>query len=419
MRFLLGVLMLMISGSALATIDVLQFKDEAQEQQFRQLTEELRCPKCQNNSIADSNSMIATDLRQKVYELMQEGKSKKEIVDYMVARYGNFVTYDPPLTPLTVLLWVLPVVAIGIGGWVIYARSRRRVRVVPEAFPEQSVPEGKRAGYVVYLPGIVVALIVAGVSYYQTGNYQQVKIWQQATAQAPALLDRALDPNCGGVNCGWRQLLPDWQLSAGENLAAGHGTGSGVTGQGAGSESRSAQRRRDVAPCAGDAYSTAKKSGRYRRLDYVGPRWHGLALGMRTQLQKNPGDIEGWIMLGRVGMALGNASIATDAYATAYRLDPKNSDAALGYAEALTRSSDPNDNRLGGELLRQLVRTDHSNIRVLSMYAFNAFEQQRFGEAVAAWEMMLKLLPANDTRRAVIERSIAQAMQHLSPQESK
>lgn len=52
----------------------------------------------------------------------------------MVARYGNFVTYDPPLTPLTVLLWVLPVVAIGIGGWVIYARSRRRVRIVPKRF---------------------------------------------------------------------------------------------------------------------------------------------------------------------------------------------------------------------------------------------------------------------------------------------
>ncbi len=64
------------------------------------------------------------------------------------------------------------------------------------------------------------------------------------------------------------------------------------------------------------------------------------------------------------------------------------------------------------------MRTDHSNIRVLSMYAFNAFEQQRFGEPLPR-EMMLKLLPANDTRRAVIERSIAQAMQHLSPQESK
>lgn len=66
--------------------------------------------------------------------------------------------------------------------------------MVPEAFPEQKRAEGKRAGYVVYLPGIVVALIVAGVGYYRTGNYQQVKIWQQAAAQAPALLDRALDP---------------------------------------------------------------------------------------------------------------------------------------------------------------------------------------------------------------------------------
>ena len=71
MRLLLSVLMLLFSANALATIDVMQFKDETQEQQFRQLTEQLRCPKCQNNSIADSNSMIATDLRQKVYELMQ------------------------------------------------------------------------------------------------------------------------------------------------------------------------------------------------------------------------------------------------------------------------------------------------------------------------------------------------------------
>ena len=133
MRFLLGVLMLMISGSALATIDVLQFKDEAQEQQFRQLTEELRCPKCQNNSIADSNSMIATDLRQKVYELMQEGKSKKEIVDYMVARYGNFVTYDPP--------WLL---ALAVGSYtpargVGYAWCRKRF--LNKACRKVSVPD--------------------------------------------------------------------------------------------------------------------------------------------------------------------------------------------------------------------------------------------------------------------------------------
>lgn len=348
MRFLLGLLMLVISGSALATIDVMQFKDEAQEQQFRQLTEQLRCPKCQNNSIADSNSMIATDLRQKVYELMQEGKSQKEIVDYMVARYGNFVTYDPPLTPLTVLLWVMPVVAIGLGGWIIFARTRRRVRVKQEAFPDDVIPDGKRGGLGLFIPGVIVALVVGAVSYYQTGSYKQVKVWQQATAQAPALLERALDPKAEPLN------------------------------------------EEDMAR---------------------------LALGLRTRLQTDAGNVEGWIMLGRVGMVLGNASTATEAYANAYRLDPKNSDAALGYAEALTRSSDPDDNRRGGELLRQLVRGEHANVRILSMYAFNAFEQQRFGEAVAAWEMMLKLLPANDTRRAVIERSIKQAMEQLTPQE--
>lgn len=348
MRFLLGLLMLVISGSALATIDVMQFKDEAQEQQFRQLTEQLRCPKCQNNSIADSNSMIATDLRQKVYELMQEGKSQKEIVDYMVARYGNFVTYDPPLTPLTVLLWVMPVVAIGLGGWIIFARTRRRVRVKQEEFPDDIIPDGKRGGFGLFVPGIVVALVVGAVSYYQTGNYKQVQVWQQATAQAPMLLERALDPKADPLN------------------------------------------EEDMTR---------------------------LALGLRTRLQADPANVEGWIMLGRIGMLLGNASTATEAYANAYRLDPKNSDAALGYAEALTRSSDPDDNRRGGELLRQLIRGEHANVRVLSMYAFNAFEQQRFGEAVAAWEMMLKLLPANDTRRAVIERSIKQAMEQLTPQE--
>lgn len=348
MRFLLGLLMLVISGSALATIDVMQFKDEAQEQQFRQLTEQLRCPKCQNNSIADSNSMIATDLRQKVYELMQEGKSQKEIVDYMVARYGNFVTYDPPLTPLTVLLWVMPVVAIGLGGWIIFARTRRRVRVKLEEFPDDVILDGKRGGFGLFVPGIVVALIVGAVSYYETGSYKQVQVWQQATAQAPALLERALDPKADPLN------------------------------------------EEDMTR---------------------------LALGLRTRLQADPTNVEGWIMLGRIGMVLGNASTATEAYANAYRLDPKNSDAALGYAEALTRSSDPDDNRRGGELLRQLVRGEHANVRVLSMYAFNAFEQQRFGEAVAAWEMMLKLLPANDTRRAVIERSIKQAMEQLTPQE--
>lgn len=124
-RLLLAMLIALFSWHAAAAIDTWQFKDEGQEQQFRTLTEELRCPKCQNNSIADSNAMIAHDMRQKVYELMQQGQSRQQIIDYMVARYGNFVTYEPPVTPSTIVLWLLPALFIVGGGLVIWRSSRR------------------------------------------------------------------------------------------------------------------------------------------------------------------------------------------------------------------------------------------------------------------------------------------------------
>lgn len=125
-RWLTGLFALCVSFSALAAIDTYQFKDEAQEQQFRQLTEQLRCPKCQNNSIADSNAMIASDMRQKVYELQQQGQSKQQIIDYMVARYGHFVTYEPPVTPSTIVLWLLPALFVTGGALVIIRRARGR-----------------------------------------------------------------------------------------------------------------------------------------------------------------------------------------------------------------------------------------------------------------------------------------------------
>ena len=106
---------LFCSLSAWASIDVLNFTSQEQEKEYQQLTQELRCPQCQNNNIADSNATIAVDMRAKVFELLQEGKSKQQVVDYMVQRYGNFVTYDPPLTAATIMLWVLPLLLVLFG----------------------------------------------------------------------------------------------------------------------------------------------------------------------------------------------------------------------------------------------------------------------------------------------------------------
>lgn len=114
---------LFLSVSTWAAIDALQFSSAQQEQDYHRLTEALRCPQCQNNNIADSNATIAVDMRHKVFELLQEGKSKQDIIDYMVLRYGNFVTYDPPFTVATAMLWFIPLALIIIG---IYWALRRR-----------------------------------------------------------------------------------------------------------------------------------------------------------------------------------------------------------------------------------------------------------------------------------------------------
>ncbi|WP_191923207.1 cytochrome c-type biogenesis protein [Pantoea agglomerans] len=126
MRMLLLLCGLLLSINLWASIDTLQFDSVAQEEQYRDLTASLRCPKCQNNSIADSNAMIAADMRLKVYQLMKQGQSRQQIIDYMVARYGNFVSYSPPVTPSTLVLWAGPALFALLGCAVIILRSRQR-----------------------------------------------------------------------------------------------------------------------------------------------------------------------------------------------------------------------------------------------------------------------------------------------------
>ncbi|HGM5490253.1 TPA: c-type cytochrome biogenesis protein CcmI [Serratia fonticola] len=134
-----------------------------------------------------------------------------------------------------------------------------------------------------------------------------------------------------------------------------------------------------------------------------------LGLGLRTSLQQDDRNLNDWMMLGRVGMALNNATTATQAFAHAYSLDPSNMEVRLGYAEVLTRSGDPEDNKQATAMLRTMVAEDHTNVRVLSLLAFNSFEQGDYQQAIGAWQVMLKLLPADDQRVEVIKRSIEQA----------
>ncbi|QQK71886.1 c-type cytochrome biogenesis protein CcmI [Pectobacterium versatile] len=141
-----------------------------------------------------------------------------------------------------------------------------------------------------------------------------------------------------------------------------------------------------------------------------------LGLGLRSQLETQPDNPQDWWMLGRIAGLLNNYDMSVQAFAKAFQLDPKNTDLALDYADLLSRSTDPRDSQRGGDMLRELMNSGSTNVRVLSLLAFNAYEAQRYQDAINAWEAMLQLLPQNDTRRAVIERSVAQAKASLSVQ---
>jgi cytochrome c-type biogenesis protein CcmH len=128
MRALVLALSLAFAGNALAIDPEEAFADPAMQERYENLTRELRCLVCQNQTIADSNATLAQDLRREVRELMTEGKSDDEIHDFLTARYGDFVLYDPPVKPRTYLLWAAPglLVIFGIGAAVMIVLRRAR-----------------------------------------------------------------------------------------------------------------------------------------------------------------------------------------------------------------------------------------------------------------------------------------------------
>ncbi len=126
---MLFVVLLAVAGSIQAqAIDPLPFQSHAQEVRFQNLTKQLRCLVCQNENLADSNAELARDLRLEVFKLMQQGKTDTQIKQYLVARYSNFVLYDPPLQPGTWLLWFGPAVLLLVGAGVVLVAVRKRRR---------------------------------------------------------------------------------------------------------------------------------------------------------------------------------------------------------------------------------------------------------------------------------------------------
>jgi cytochrome c-type biogenesis protein CcmH len=123
-----GLLILLLVGANAKAMEARPNADDpVLEQRLTALAADLRCVVCQNESLAESRAPLAQDLRQEVRDLMKQGKSDPEVIDYLRIRYGDFVLYRPPFKPVTYLLWVGPLLFLSIGGlvWVIAVQRHR------------------------------------------------------------------------------------------------------------------------------------------------------------------------------------------------------------------------------------------------------------------------------------------------------
>lgn len=131
MRQLIGMAVLLLSLSVQAGVEAQRFETPEQEARYKALINELRCLVCQNQNLADSNAELAQDLRKQTYDMILQGDSDGEIVDYMVARYGDFVLYRPPFKSSTAALWVGPfiILSAAVIGLLVFIRRRGRQSV--------------------------------------------------------------------------------------------------------------------------------------------------------------------------------------------------------------------------------------------------------------------------------------------------
>lgn len=118
--------LMLLSAPAWSAIDVYEFESPLQEQRYRSLIDELRCPKCQNQNLSGSDAEVAKDLRNRTWQLLQDGRSDAEIRAYLVDRYGDFITYRPPLRAGTLLLWFGPFLLLVVVASILLWRVRRK-----------------------------------------------------------------------------------------------------------------------------------------------------------------------------------------------------------------------------------------------------------------------------------------------------
>lgn len=298
--------------------------------------------------------MIAADMRQKVYELMQQGKTKGQIVDYMVARYGHFVSYEPPLTAGTVLLWLGPGLFVLAGAGVIIARARRRDILTRRSAPKSAsgwrhyCKKEKTMSLLVVIAGLLLAGALGLLYFPWSGKgavdrdalnralYQSrlQELAQERGEDNPALvveLQRTLLTDIPPQAQHGERPLSCWALLPGALLLVVLSLGLYLKTSDIGQVLLWQQAERHFPALL---QQVKDPTAAPLRMDELAE----LRLGLRSHLQDTPNDLAGWQLLGRLGLLLNDGETAIGAFGRAHALSGDDPAAAFDYASALVRA---------------------------------------------------------------------------------
>ena len=137
----LGFAALVPAVPGFAQVDTFEFETDEQQQRFRRLSNELRCPMCQNTNLTGSTGGVAEDLRREIHRMIMDGMSDQEIEQFMFERYGDFIFYRPRLRAETVLLWFGPLIFLLVGGVVVFNIIRKSRASASESLSEEELKQ--------------------------------------------------------------------------------------------------------------------------------------------------------------------------------------------------------------------------------------------------------------------------------------
>ncbi len=364
-------ILLVCAATAAIAIEPVVFDDPALERRYRELIAEIRCLVCQNQTLADSNAPLAVDLRGEVKRMLDAGASDDEIVTFLTARYGNFVLYRPPLDATTVALWFGPVLFLAVGGWagwrVMRARHARRMaeateddrRRVRELFMRGEAPS---AGFAVLLD-----------------RYRELE-----------------DDRVGGTldDERYEQAVSELEAAAVAELAPPVADSS---------------RRGAWVPAVAFITIPVFAGAMYLAISEPADRSTELAdlvVDLAERMKERPDDAQGWMLLGRSRVVLGDYAGAIVAWREALRIVPDDPAVMTNLAEAIVLE---NADRLEHEaalLLDRALALDDSNPKALW---YGGLLAQARGDAAHAREYWsrLRAMDPPEQFRVILERRLA------------